>query len=211
MESWGEWDVRQSVRGFFWPGHQLGAEGSVPTALWNRFVESTSITLWLFFFFFSLDFFFSPCLFTSLFYFLRLVMVLWWLVAPTTSAKSRAGGGWREQPQPHVSGTSTALPHNLSVSSEVRAKAAQQGHVKTDLEPQETEHPGKQDITVQTSGSPGGDGSHLPSHHLSWKLACENIFYCGWGHFRELPPEEMKYDEQTHPMVIFSHPSTPII
>lgn len=116
MESWGEWDVRQSVRGFFWPGHQLGAEGSVPTALWNRFVESTSITLWLFFFFFSLDFFFPPAFshhfFTS--WGLSWCCGGWWLPPPRPRAGQVGGEGSSPSPMyqapPQLSHTTCQSP-----------------------------------------------------------------------------------------------------
>lgn len=188
---------------FCWPIHQPSAAGSMPTAPRNSFVESPSTIPW----FFSVGFF----AFSHHFYFLSSWACCDAVGASGSNCSSQEQGSWGAagQTQPCASGTSTALPHNLAVSSEVKAKAVQQGHTKMGLGPQRAEHIGKVEIAVQTSGSSAGDGSDLPPHNLPLKLACDDICYWNWVRFRGL--EKMKHDKQKYPMVTFSHPGRSII
>lgn len=186
---------------FCWPG----AEGSMPTAPWNSFVESPSTITW----FFLQDF---------------LPFHVTFLPLEPLGLSQCCGGQWLPPPQPRggqagAGGAAPALamrhlhssPSHLAASSEVRAKAAQQGRTKPGVGLQRAEHLGKEEIAVQTSGSSAGEGFELPPRHLPLKLACDNAYYWNWVQFRRWKLVKMKYDEQTYPMVIFSHPGTSTI
>ena len=154
MESWSYWTVSLSIATLC-KGHSviLPAISQVKRGPCIPLPEITLLSL-----IFSVGFFaFSHHFFTS--WALGLVLMLWRPVAPINPAKGRTGRGQLGQPQPLASGTSTALPHSLAVSPEVRAKAEQHGHIKTGLGPQRAEYLGKGQIVAQTSGSLVGDHS----------------------------------------------------